>query len=206
MDPIQHNLFFERFLSPGRKDPPDIDVDFPWDTRDEVLDYTFRTYGESHSAMICNHVTFKARASIREVGKVYGLTESEIGLVTKRLSHLWYVADPFKQLASNPLLSDLDLQDPWPEIVRNGFYLAGFPRHLSVLPGGVVLTPHPIANYVPVERAPKGVQIIQWEKDQSEDFGLVKIDLLGNRSLAVIRDILADIKEHYGVDIPYWKR
>ncbi len=205
VDPIQHNLFFERFLSPGRKDPPDIDVDFPWDTRDEVLDYTFRTYGESHSAMICNHVTFKARASIREVGKVYGLTESEIGLVTKRLSHLWYVADPFKQLASNPLLSDLDLQDPWPEIVRNGFYLAGFPRHLSVHPGGVVLTPHPIANYVPVERAPKGVQIIQWEKDQSEDFGLVKIDLLGNRSLAVIRDILADIKEHYGVDIPYWK-
>jgi len=205
VDPIRHNLFFERFLSPGRQDPPDIDVDFPWDTRDEVLDYTFQTYGEEHSAMIANHVTFKARAAIREVGKVYGLTESEIGVVTKRLAHLWYVSDPFEQLATNPLLSDLDLQDPWPEIVRNGFYLAGFPRHLSVHPGGVVLTPHPIASYVPVERAPKGVQIIQWEKDQAEDFGLVKIDLLGNRSLAVIRDILADVKEHYGVDIPYWK-
>ena len=205
VDPIRHNLFFERFLSPGRKDPPDIDVDFPWDTRDEILQYTFDTYGDSHSAMICNHVTFKARAAIREVAKVYGLTESEIGIVTKRLSHLWYVSDPFEELANNPLLSDLDLKDPWPEIIRNGFYLAGFPRHLSVHPGGVVLTPQEIRNYVPIQRAPKGVQIIQWEKDQAEDFGLVKIDLLGNRSLAVIRDILADVHEHYGVDIPYWK-
>jgi len=205
VDPIKHNLFFERFLSPGRTDPPDIDIDFPWDTRDEVLDYTFQTYGDSHSAMICNHVTFKARAAIREVAKVYGLTESEIGIVTKRLSHLWYVTDPFQQLSSNPLLSDLDLQDPWPEIIRNGFYLAGFPRYLSVHPGGVVLTPNEISSYVPIQRAPKGVQIIQWEKDQAEDYGLVKIDLLGNRSLAVIRDILADVNEHYGVDIPYWK-
>ena len=205
VDPIRHNLFFERFLSPGRKDPPDIDVDFPWDTRDELLQYTFDTYGDSHSAMICNHVTFKARAAIREVAKVYGLTESEIGIVTKRLSHLWYVSDPFEELATNPLLSDLDLKDPWPEIIRNGFYLAGFPRHLSVHPGGVVLTPHEIRSYVPIQRAPKGVQIIQWEKDQAEDFGLIKIDLLGNRSLAVIRDILADVHEHYGVDIPYWK-
>ncbi|MBC8376194.1 MAG: DNA polymerase III subunit alpha [FCB group bacterium] len=205
VDPIRHNLFFERFLSPGRKDPPDIDVDFPWDTRDEILQYTFDTYGDSHSAMICNHVTFKARAAIREVAKVFGLTESEIGIVTKRLSHLWYVSDPFEELANNPLLSDLDLKDPWPEIIRNGFYLAGFPRHLSVHPGGVVLTPQEIRNYVPIQRAPKGVQIIQWEKDQAEDFGLIKIDLLGNRSLAVIRDILADVHEHYGVDIPYWK-
>jgi len=205
VDPIRHNLFFERFLSPGRKDPPDIDVDFPWDTRDDILQYTFDTYGDSHSAMICNHVTFKARAAIREVAKVYGLVESEIGIVTKRLSHLWYVSDPFEELATNPLLSDLDLKDPWPEIIRNGFYLAGFPRHLSVHPGGVVLTPQEIRNYVPIQRAPKGVQIIQWEKDQAEDFGLIKIDLLGNRSLAVIRDILADVHEHYGVDIPYWK-
>ncbi len=205
VDPIRHNLFFERFLSPGRKDPPDIDVDFPWDTRDDVLNYTFETYGDSHSAMICNHVTFKARAAIREVAKVYGLTESEIGIVTKRLSHLWYVSDPFEELATNPLLSDLDLQDPWPEVIRNGFYLAGFPHYLSVHPGGVVLTPNEISSYVPIQRAPKGVQIIQWEKDQTEDFGLVKIDLLGNRSLAVIRDILADVHEHYGVDIPYWK-
>ena len=205
VDPIRHNLFFERFLSPGRQDPPDIDVDFPWDTRDEILNYAFETYGDEHSAMICNHVTFKARAAIREVAKVYGLTESEIGMVTKRLSHLWYVTDPFKELANNPLLSDLDLRDPWPEIIRNGFYLAGFPRYLSVHPGGVVLTPNEISSYVPIQRAPKGVQIIQWEKDQAEDFGLVKIDLLGNRSLAVIRDILADVDEHYGVDIPYWK-
>jgi len=205
VDPLRHNLFFERFLTPGREDPPDIDVDFPWDQRDAVLDYVFRKYGEAHSALIANHVTFKARAALHEIAKVYGLTESEITLVTKRLGGLWYLSNPFDELARNPLLKDLDLRDPWPEIIKYGFYLGGFPRHLSVHPGGVVLTPGPTANYVPVQTAPKGVKIIQWEKDQAEDFGLVKIDLLGNRSLAVIRDALEAIREHYGVDIPYWR-
>lgn len=205
VDPMQHNLFFERFLTPGRTDPPDIDVDFPWDQRDDVLDYVFNKYGQTHSAMISNHVTFKARAAIHEIAKVYGLTESEITLVTKRLGGLWYLSNPFDELARNPLLKDLDLREPWPEIIKYGFYLSGFPRHLSVHPGGVVLTPGPTADYVPVQTAPKGVKIIQWEKDQAEDFGLVKIDLLGNRSLAVIRDALKAIKAHYGVEIPYWR-
>lgn len=205
VDPMQHNLFFERFLTPGRKDPPDIDVDFPWDERDDVLNYVFEKYGDTHSAMIANHVTFKARAAIHEIAKVYGLTESEITLVTKRLGGLWYLSNPYDELARNPLLKDLDLRDPWPEIVKYGFYLSGFPRHMSVHPGGVVLTPGPTANYVPVQTAPKGVKIIQWEKDQAEDFGLVKIDLLGNRSLAVIRDALKAIEAHYGVEIPYWR-
>ena len=205
VDPMQHNLFFERFLTPGRTDPPDIDVDFPWDQRDDVLNYVFEKYGETHSAMICNHVTFKARAAIHEVAKVYGLTESEITLVTKRLGGLWYLSNPYDELARNPLLKDLDLHDPWPEIIKTGFHLSGFPRHMSVHPGGVVLTPGPTANYVPVQTAPKGVKIIQWEKDQAEDFGLVKIDLLGNRSLAVIRDALKAIEAHYGVEIPYWR-
>jgi error-prone DNA polymerase len=205
VDPLKHNLFFERFLSPGRKDPPDIDVDFPWDMRDGVLDYVFETYGQKHSAMVCNHVTFKARSSIREVAKVYGLPEGEINVVTKRLGGLWYVSDPFKELETNPLLSDLDLRPPWPEIIQTGFLLAGFPHYLSVHPGGVIITPDALNRYVPTEQARKGVKIIQWEKDQSEDFGLVKIDILGNRSLAVIRDALASIKAHYGVDIPYWK-
>lgn len=205
VDPMQHNLFFERFLTPGRKDPPDIDVDFPWDQRDDVLTYVFEKYGDTHSAMISNHVTFKARAAIHEIAKVYGLTEAEITLVTKRLGGLWYLSNPYDELARNPLLKDLDLRDPWPEIIKYGFYLSGFPRHMSVHPGGVVLTPGPTADYVPVQTAPKGVKIIQWEKDQAEDFGLVKIDLLGNRSLAVIRDALQAVEVHYGVEIPYWR-
>jgi error-prone DNA polymerase len=81
--------------------------------------------------------------------------------------------------------------------------LEGYPRHMSVHCGGIVIVPDRIDRYVPVEPAPKGVPIIQWEKDQAEDAGLIKIDLLGNRSLAVIRDALASIKENYGIEIDY---
>ncbi len=205
VDPIRHKLFFERFLSPGRKDQPDIDVDFPWDTRDQVLEWVFQHYGREHTAMIADHITFKARSAVREVAKVYGLPEGEIGTLTKRLRPLWYLSRPLEQLHTHPMLQDLELPPPWPEILRYSFALQGFPRHLSVHPGGVVITPKPVWNYVPVEQAPKGVTIIQWEKDQAEEFGLVKIDLLGNRSLAVIRDTIAAVNDHYGRDLAYWR-
>ena len=97
----------------------------------------------------------------------------------------------------------MELKDPWPEIVRLAVKLDGYPRHMSVHCGGIVIVPDRIDRYVPVEPAPKGVPIIQWEKDQAEDAGLIKIDLLGNRSLAVIRDALAAIKENYGTEIDY---
>jgi len=92
VDPIRHNLFFERFLNPGRKDPPDIDVDFPWDERDGVLEYVFQKYGPERSAMVANHAGFQLRAAVREVSKVYGLPDPEIKRVTDRLSHLWFWA------------------------------------------------------------------------------------------------------------------
>ena len=91
-------------------------------------------------------------------------------------------------------MKDLDFPEPWPEILQLAQRLIGIPRHISVHPGGVVITPEPIDSYVPVEIAPKGVPIIQWEKDSTETAGLVKIDLLGNRSLAVIRDAVANVK------------
>ena len=78
VDPLKHNLYFERFLNPGRKDPPDIDVDFPWDERDDILDYVFQKYGPERSAMVANHVGFRPRAAVREIAKVYGIPEGEI--------------------------------------------------------------------------------------------------------------------------------
>ncbi|MCZ6670371.1 MAG: DNA polymerase III subunit alpha, partial [Acidobacteria bacterium] len=96
-----------------------------------------------------------------------------------------------------------DLRPPWPEILRRAAMLEGFPRHLSVHCGGVVLVPDEVSRYVPVQLAAKGVRIIQWEKDQAEEAGLVKIDLLGNRSLAVIRDSLAAVEENSGTRIVY---
>ena len=203
VEPITHNLFFERFLNEGRTDPPDIDIDFPWDERDGVFDYVFRKYGAVRAAMISNHVGFRARAAVREVAKVYGLPEQEIKAVTQRMGYYWSIRNLEDSIRHHPIYKDMELKDPWPEIVRLAVKLDGYPRHMSVHCGGIVIVPDRIDRYVPVEPAPKGVPIIQWEKDQAEDAGLIKIDLLGNRSLAVIRDALAAIKENYGTEIDY---
>jgi error-prone DNA polymerase len=203
VEPVTHNLFFERFLNEGRTDPPDIDIDFPWDERDGVFDYVFRKYGAVRAAMISNHVGFRARAAVREVAKVYGLPEQEIKAVTQRMGYYWSIHYLEDSLNNHPVYKDMELKDPWPEIIRLAVKLDGYPRHMSVHCGGIVIVPDRVDRYVPVEPAPKGVPIIQWEKDQAEDAGLIKIDLLGNRSLAVIRDALAAVKENYGKEIDY---
>ncbi len=203
VEPITHNLFFERFLNEGRTDPPDIDIDFPWDERDGVFDYVFQKYGAMRAAMISNHVGFRTRAAVREVAKVYGLPEQEIKAVTQRMGYYWALNHLEEVVKTHPVYKDMEFKEPWPEIIRLATKLEGFPRHMSVHCGGIVVVPDRIDRYVPVEPAPKGVPIIQWEKDQAEDAGLIKIDLLGNRSLAVIRDALAAVKENYGVEIDY---
>jgi error-prone DNA polymerase len=203
VEPITHNLFFERFLNEGRTDPPDIDIDFPWDERDGIFDYVFRKYGAGRAAMISNHVGFRTRAATREVAKVYGLPEQEIKAVTQRMGYYWALDGLEDFVKHHPVFKDMELKDPWPEIIRLAVKLDGYPRHMSVHCGGIVIVPDRIDRYVPVEPAPKGVPIIQWEKDQAEDAGLIKIDLLGNRSLAVIRDVLAAVRENYGIEIDY---
>ncbi len=194
--PLKHNLYFERFLNPGRTDPPDIDVDFAWDERDAVLNAVLARHGD-HAAMVANHVLFQPRMAVREVAKVYGLTEAEISRVSKRLPFAWRAegdADFLGELKRQPELKRLSFPPPWPEILAYAQRIIGTPRYLSVHPGGVVITPRPVGEYVPLERAPKGVPILQWEKDGAEDAGLVKIDLLGNRSLGVIRDAIANLR------------
>jgi error-prone DNA polymerase len=203
VDPVRHNLFFERFLNRGRTDPPDIDVDFAWDERDGVLQYVFDKYGTSRSAMIANHVAFRARAAVREIAKVYGLPESEIATVADRLARTWRFEKAAGAVDEHPIFKNLSLREPWPEILELSQKIEGLPRHLSVHCGGVVVVPDALTDYVASEPAPKGVNIIHWEKDQAEDFGLVKMDLLGNRSLAVIRDALAAVERNYGVVIDY---
>ncbi|MBW2131133.1 MAG: DNA polymerase III subunit alpha [Deltaproteobacteria bacterium] len=197
--PVAHNLYFERFLNPGRKDPPDIDVDFAWDERDAVIDAVLRQYA-GHSAMVCSHVAFQPRMALRETAKVFGLTEAEIGRVSKHLPWFWRVEDAGQDLLAHirnmPVFGGFDFSDPWPEILGLAQRIIGIPRHLSVHSGGVVITPDPIENYVPVEIAPKGIPVIQWEKDGTEKSGMVKIDLLGNRSLGVIRDAAANLAEN----------
>jgi error-prone DNA polymerase len=199
VDPIRHNLFFERFMNEARPDPPDIDVDFPWDTRDDVLDYIFNKYSRNNTAMVANHVTFSVRSSVREVAKVYGMPENEISSITKNIKYYYSRStDDFENYSVNKDRSPSTLK-----IYRDAVNIHGRPRYLSVHCGGVVITPKPVSSYIPVARAPKGVNLIQLEKDQAEDFGFVKIDILGNRSLAVVRDVLALVKEHHGKEIRY---
>jgi DNA polymerase-3 subunit alpha/error-prone DNA polymerase len=191
--PIKYNLYFERFLNPGRTDPPDIDIDFSWDERDDVLRDVLADFGD-HAAMVCNHVFFQPRMAIRETAKAFGLPGYEISRLTKRIPWLHSGAGNLADsLAALPSLRDQDLAPPWPEVLALAGRLIGLPRYLSVHPGGVVITPEPVSRYVPIERAAKGVPIIQWEKDGAEEAGLVKIDLLGNRSLGVIRDCIAAV-------------
>jgi DNA polymerase-3 subunit alpha/error-prone DNA polymerase len=201
--PLKHNLYFERFLNPGRTDAPDIDVDFAWDERDDVLDTVLTQY-RGHAAMVSNHVLFQPRMAVREIAKVYGLTDSEIGQVSRRLPHFWRSGEAgselLTELKQRPESKALEFPPPWPQILALAQQIIGTPRYLSVHPGGVVITPRPIDEYVPLERAPKGVPIIQWEKDAAEDAGLVKIDLLGNRSLGVIRDAVANVHTN-GIDL-----
>jgi error-prone DNA polymerase len=203
VDPIKHNLFFERFLNPGRKDPPDIDVDFAWDERDQILDYVFAKYGNRRAAMVANHNTFGARSAIREVAKVFGLTEAEINHVTSRIGFGWHLRKIWKDLENHPKMRGIELKKPWDEILSAAVQLEDHLNHLSVHCGGMVVVPDEIRRYCPVEISAGGVQVLQWEKDSVEDGGLVKIDILGNRSLAVIRDALALVEKNHGRRIDY---
>ncbi len=194
--PIKYNLYFERFLNPGRKDPPDIDIDFAWDERDAVLTEVLDDH-KDHAAMVCNHVFFKPRMAIRETAKAYGMPGYEISRITKKLPWLYKTEGQlFSQVEKLPTLKGANLASPWVEIIGLAEKLIGIPRYLSVHPGGVIITPERISNYVPIETAAKGVPIIQWEKDGAEEAGLIKIDLLGNRSLGVIRDCISSVKSH----------
>ncbi|HEY3011212.1 MAG TPA: PHP domain-containing protein, partial [Gemmatimonadales bacterium] len=212
VDPIGSKLVFERFLNLERRDPPDIDLDFPWDERDKVLEYVFRHYPRLHSAMVANHNCFQPRGALREVAKVHGRPAGEIREVTRRIPFFEDGARRLPELlATHPNFQGLNLASNWQEFARIAEGLVGIPRHLSVHTGGVVITPTPLTDYVPVERAAKTldhnpdlpVPVIQFEKDGTEDAGLVKIDLLGNRSLAVIRDAIEAVHGNTSQRIDY---
>jgi error-prone DNA polymerase len=199
--PMKYNLYFERFLNPGRKDPPDIDVDFAWDERDDILNFVLSKF-KGHSAMVSSHVLFQPRMAVREVAKVFGLPDGEIQKISSRLPWFWKTDEPAQDLLAGirekPEFRFLDFPQPWPEIMAYAQAIIGTPRYLSVHPGGIIITPDPIDTYVPVETAPKGIPLIQWEKDSAEAAGLVKIDLLGNRSLGVVRDCIKSIQSSRG--------
>ena len=208
VDPIRHNLLFERFLNPGRHDPPDIDIDFPWDERPKILEWVFAHYGAHHAAMVANQNTLATRAAMRELAKVYGIPPGEISkalaLIQRRADFVDVGPGHDRDNLGGSGVPDTASQNTVAgDSLVGPCQLQGHFRNLGLHPGGVVLVPDEIRRYVPVEISASGLPVIQWEKDQAEDAGLVKIDLLGNRSLAVIRDALAAIKQNTGRAIDY---
>jgi error-prone DNA polymerase len=178
VDPLRYTLSFERFLNAGRKDPPDIDVDFPWDEREKTLRYVFQKC-EGRAAMVANHVAFGPRSALREPAKAFGLPEKELGNMVRA----------FRQGR---------LDDIPPYLREAAARIRGFPRNLGTHCGGVVITPGPITDYTHVQISALGHSLIASEKDATEDAGLVKIDLLVNRSLAVLRDSLELVERNHG--------
>ncbi len=201
VDPLEHNLYFERFLNRGRTSPPDVDLDFSWKERDEIVKYVYDKYGYDRVAMISTTVTFRARSAFRETAKVFGIPEGEISRYSKFIP--WTSAKNLKEIARKfPESKNLKFDaEPWKSIVDIATRLAGFPRHLSIHPGGIVITENQITNYIALEYAKnKGLGLIVTQPDMYpvEDLGLIKIDLLSQRSLGVLRDTLSSIK----VDTP----
>jgi DNA polymerase-3 subunit alpha/error-prone DNA polymerase len=190
VDPIRHRLYFERFLNEARPDPPDIDVDFAWDERDDVIAEVIERFGHENCARVANHNFFRPRSALRETAKAYGLPEGEIAEVERVMF----------DLGESP--QELDAE-PWREIRGIARRIDGLPRGLGMHCGGLVITPGKISRYAPVGISAEGYPLLAWEKDGTEAAGLVKIDLLGNRSLAVVRDALADLAEQGIVIDPF---
>lgn len=190
VDPIRYNLTFERFMNDARTDLPDVDLDFPWNRRDEMLTWVYDRFGHDRVAMIATHATFRARGGLREVAKAMGVPDVEIGRVTRRIPHISAEALD-SALETLPECRDLPLRtEPWKSIARIARRIDGFPRHLSVHPCGIVIAPSRLDRIVPLENAAKGLVVTQMDMYPVEDLGLVKMDLLGQRTLAVISDSL----------------
>jgi error-prone DNA polymerase len=201
VDPIAHNLLFERFLSEEANTMPDIDVDFSTDHREEVIQYVYDKYGEEHTAMVCNVVTFRARSAVRDVGKALGfplplLDQAAKALDTRKASA---VEDELERVNG---FAHKTAYLPWRQLIELCREIDTFPRHLSIHVGGMIITAKPLVEIVPLERATMPARVVvQFNKDDVEDLGLIKIDLLALRTLSLVYEALELIREHRGVDL-----
>lgn len=181
VDPIELDLYFERFLNPKRTSPPDFDIDYSWQDRDSIIQYMLRRYRESHTAMVATYSTFKARAAIRELGKVFGLPKQEIDhLVAYR-----------KMIRGN----EADLGD---QVMRYVARIEGFPSHLSVHAGGILIAESPIHAFSATDLPPKGFPITHFNMHVAEDIGLYKFDVLSQRGLGHIKTAVELVQENQG--------
>ena len=186
VDPLRYDLLFERFMNTRREELPDIDIDVESHRREEVLTYIAETYGAEQTAICCMVDTFRARMAIREVGKALGIAPAEIDLVAKAFPRI-RARDIPRAIATLPELRNSNLQaGQLEQLFELCFCIDGFPRHLALHPSGVILSSPDLADRVPMQESFQGFTMLQADKDDVEDLGLVKLDVLGVRMLSSI--------------------
>lgn len=209
VDPIAADLLFERFLSEERTEYPDIDIDLPsGDDREEVIQHVFKKYGARGAAMTANVISYRGRSAVREVGKVFGFDEGQIGRLSKSISH--FGVSPFGEMLERFKENGFNVADDFRtrKFVELYTRILDFPRHLGQHSGGMVISLGRLDGVVPIEPASmENRNIIQWDKDDCERQSIIKVDLLGLGMMAVIRDTLTLIEENRGeklglADIP----
>ncbi|GAA4620409.1 error-prone DNA polymerase [Saccharopolyspora hordei] len=186
-DPVRYDLLFERFLAPERDGPPDIDLDIESERREEVIQYVYRTYGRTHAAQVANVISYRPRSAVRDVARALGYSPGQQDAWSKEIEN-W-----------GPLPEDSEIPGPVRELAGE---LVGFPRHLGIHSGGMVICRQPVSEVCPVEwaRMP-GRTVLQWDKDDCAEVGLVKFDLLGLGMLSVLRYATEMVREHHGVEV-----
>ena len=201
IDPIRYQLLFERFLNPERVSMPDIDVDFCYERRQEVIDYVIRKYGADHVAQIVTFGTLAARGVIRDVGRVMDLPYSLCDQVSKMVpAELNITLD--LALQKNPELKTLyESDEQVKKLIDMSKRLEGLPRHTSMHAAGVVISRTSIDEYVPLSRGADGTIVTQFTMTTLEELGLLKMDFLGLRTLTVIQDAVKMIEKDYGVKL-----
>jgi DNA polymerase-3 subunit alpha len=194
LDPLAYNLLFERFLNPERISMPDLDIDFCYERRQEVIDYVARRYGEDHVAQIITFGTMAARAVVRDVGRAMGYSYAEVDAVAKMIPFALEMTLE-KALQFSGELRRANEENPRIEkLLRTAMALEGMPRHASTHAAGVLITAHPVTDYVPVQKNDE-VITTQFPMGIIEKLGLLKVDFLGLRTLTVIRDTLDMLAE-----------
>jgi len=188
VDPIDLDLYFERFINMYRADAPDFDIDFSWKDRDDITRYIFETYKHKHTALLGTYSTFQHDAVTRELGKVFGLPMSEI--------------DKLQNATKNLKKEDLPkLEKLWQLVIKYSELIKGMPSHLSIHASGIIISEEPISCYTATNLPPKGYPTTQFSMLEAEDIGLYKFGILSQRGLGKIKDALAIIKHNKSDDI-----
>jgi len=200
IDPIKYNLLFERFLNPERISMPDIDSDFCYERRQEVIDYVVDKYGKENVSQIVTFGTMAARACIRDVGRAMNYPYSEVDRIAKMIPTMLNITID-KALELNPELSTAYEEEPrTKDLIDVARALEGLPRHTSTHAAGVVIASNPLVTYVPLQRN-EGNIVTQFTMGTLEELGLLKMDFLGLRTLTVMTDAVNMIKENKGIEI-----